>query len=436
MIYKLKYIPLLLVLMNLSSANVEWPEWRGPNGLGHSDAENLPTTWNESKNVTWKTSIPGKGHSTPVIQGNQIWLTSAFETPEDPSKIHDRLKSNTGSQPLNLLSHVSLHAICVDRNSGKILHNIPLLEVEKPQWVHKLNSYASPTPVLDSGRLYCHFGAFGTACLDTASTRVTWRNQKHKVMHENGPGSSPVLHENHLILHMDGSDKQYVLALDKHTGETAWQTTRSGRLNNNPQLKKAYGTPLLLEMNGKTTVVSTGADWLYGYDPSNGKELWKIHYGILGFSNVSRPVAGNGMLFFSTCFMKANILAMKYEGLEKPELKWKFTKGAPKMPSPILVGNELYYVTDNGIANCLDARTGEAIWRERVGGEYSASPIYADGKLYFPSQYGTTLVLKPGRTFKKLAENKLDGRHMASFAPVNGTLFIRSDKALYRVDGS
>jgi len=255
-------------------------------------------------------------------------------------------------------------------------------------------------------------------------------------MHENGPGSSPVLYENHLILHMDGSDKQYVLALNKHTGESVWQTTRSGRLNNNPQLKKAYGTPLLLEMNGKTTVVSTGADWLYGYDPSNGKELWKIHYGILGFSNVSRPVAGNGMLFFSTCFMKANILAMKYEGLEKPELKWKFTKGAPKMPSPILVGNELYYVTDNGIANCLDALTGEAIWRERVGGEYSASPIYADGKLYFPSQYGTTLVLKPGRTFKKLAENKLDGRHMASFAAVNGTLFIRSDKALYRVDGS
>ena len=436
MTHRTHLLPLLLLLFKPAGAAIDWPEWRGPNGLGHSDARNLPTTWSESKNVAWKTPIPGKGHSTPVINGNQIWLTSAFETPEDPAKIRDRLKSNTGSQPLTLLSFVRLNAICIDRTTGKVLHNLPLLEVANPQWVHKLNSYASPPPVLEAGRLYCHFGAFGTACVDTATARVLWRNQKHHVKHENGPGSSPVLHSDRLILHMDGSDKQYVVALDKRTGKSAWKTDRSGRLNSNPQLKKAYGTPLLLDMNGKTTVVSTGADWLYGYDPANGKELWKVPYGILGFSNVSRPVAGNGMLYFSTCFMKGNLLAMKYEGLEKPEVQWKFTKGAPKMPSPILVGGELYYVTDNGIANCLDARTGEAIWRERVGGEYSASPIYADGKLYFPSQYGTTLILKPGRTFAKLAENKLDGRHMASFAPVDGSLFIRTDKALYRVDGS
>jgi len=424
----------ILLLHTLATAAPEWPEWRGPGGLGHAQARNLPTYWSETKNVTWKTPLPGKGHSTPLIDGNQIWFTTAFETPEGPKKIKDRLKSNTGSQPLTLLSKVELHALCIDRKSGKLLHNLPLLEVKAPQWVHKLNSYASPTPIIETGRLYCHFGAFGTACVDTSAARVLWRNQDLHVMHENGPGSSPVLHGNNLILHMDGSDQQFVVALDKRTGKVAWKTARSGKLNNNPQFKKAYGTPLLVDINAQATVVSTGADWLYGYDPENGKELWKRPYGILGFSNVSRPVAGNGMLYFSTCFMKGNILAMKYEGLSQPELQWTFTKGAPKMPSPILVGGELYFVTDNGIANCLDARTGEPIWRERVGGEFSASPTYADGKLFFPSQYGTTLVLKPGRTFKKLAENKLDGRHMASIAGVGETLFIRTDKALYRVE--
>ena len=431
-------LPLILTLLvpAATGAAPEWPEWRGPGGLGHAEAKNLPTEWSETRNVTWKTTIPGQGHSTPVIDGNQIWFTSAFETPEDPKRIKERLKANTGGQPLTLLASVKLHAICVDRKTGRILHNLPLLQVKEPQWVHKLNSYASPTPVIEDGRLYCHFGAFGTACVDTGGGRVLWRNQELRIMHENGPGSSPVVYRNNLILHMDGSDQQYIIALDKRTGKVAWKTKRSGTMHSNPQLKKAYGTPLLVDMNGKPTVVSTGANWLYGYDPSNGTELWKLAYGLLGFSNVSRPVAGNGTLYFSTCFMKGNLLAVKYEGLAKPEIQWSFTKGAPKMPSPILVGNELYYITDNGIANCLDAGTGKPVWRERVGGEYSASPIHADGKLYFPSQYGTTLVLKPGRTFRKLAENKLEGRHMASIAVAGNTLFIRTDKALYRVEGS
>jgi outer membrane protein assembly factor BamB len=427
---------LAIMILGANGATPEWPEWRGPGGLGHADAKNLPTNWNETRNVTWKISIPGNGHSSPVINGNQIWLTTGFETPEDPQKIKQRLKVNTGGQPLNLLAKVKLHAICVDRLKGKILHNIKLFEVKEPQWVHKLNSYASPTPVIEGERLYCHFGTFGSACIDTTFGKVLWKNEELQVMHENGPGSSPILHGNHLILHCDGSDKQFVAALDKRTGKVAWKTKRSGTMHSKPQLKKAYGTPLLVDMNGRPTVVSTGANWLYGYDPSNGRELWKLSYGLLGFSNVSRPVAGNGTLYFSTCFMKGNLLAVKYEGLPKPEIQWSFTKGAPKMPSPILVGNELYYVTDNGIANCLDAGTGEAVWRERVGGEYSASPIHADGKLYFPSQYGTTLVLKPGRKFTKLAENKLEGRHMASIAVAGDTLFIRTDKALYRIEGS
>ena len=403
--------------------------------MGHApEAKGLPLEWAEGKNVTWRRGIPGKGHSSPVIAGNQIWMTTAHETPEDKEKAKARLKKNTGSQPLVLLSKVNLFAVCVDKESGKIVKYVELMEDNDPQWVHKLNSYASPSPIADEEKLYCHFGSFGTACLERKSGKVLWTNQSLKVMHENGPGSSPVLFENLLILHFDGSDQQFVVALDKNTGKETWRVKRSGKMNKNPQLKKAYGSPLIIDMNGTPTVVSTGADWLYGYDARSGKELWKLNYGILGFSNVSKPIVGHGMIYFSTCFMRGNLLAVKYEGLDKPEIAWKATKGIPKMPSPILVGDEIYYIDDKGIGSCLDAHTGKVHWMERVGGEFSASPTYADGKLYFPSQYGKTLVLKPGKELKVLAENELEGKHMASFAVSDNALFVRTDKALYRIE--
>lgn len=432
---KIKLTAVLLVIPLLGSA-AEWPQWRGPDGMGHApDAKNLPVEWSETENVAWKTKIPGRGHSSPVIDGNHIWLTTAHETKASPAEIKERMKTEkVGGQPMNVLSNVKLHAVCVDRESGKILRDIQILTKEKPQFVHKLNSYASPTPIIDAGILYCHFGAFGTCALDTKSGEVLWARQDIVVQHANGPGSSPILFENLLIFHMDGSDQQFIIALDRASGETVWQTARSGEMNENPQLTKAYGTPIIAEFGGKPRIVSPAADWLYFYDPATGEELHRFPYGQLGFSNVARPVAKDGIVIMPTGFMKSSMIAVRYDGENEPELVWKYDTAVPKQPSPLWIDDLLFFVDDKGIAGCLDAKTGEELWRERLDGNFQGSPLYADGRIYFTNQEGRTVVIKPGRTFEKLADNRLDAPLMASAAAVGEALFLRTEKALYRIE--
>jgi len=413
-----------------------WLQWRGPDASGHFEGTGFPTEWNSKKNVVWKVKIPGRGHSSPVVEGDLVWLTTAYETPASEEDAKKRLKVNTGGQPLNLLAKVSLRAVQINPETGKVLRDIEVFNKEKPQWVHKLNSYSSSTPCLKDGKLYCHFGAYGSACLDAKSGKIIWKNNDKRlwVMHENGPGSSPVLWGDLMIFHLDGSDKQSITALRQDTGKIVWQTKRSGKMNSNPQLKKSYATPILVENKGSELLLSPAADWLYCYEPATGKELWKLPYGLLGFSNVSRPVAGNGMVFLSTCFMKGEILGILLNGDKLPEIKWR-SRSAPKMPSPILVDDELYLVNDAGIASCLDAKTGELHWRERLHAEFSASPTYADGKIYFCDRNGVTHVVKPGKSLKVIAKNELDGTaHMASFAPYGKAFLIRTNEALYRVE--
>ena len=413
-----------------------WSQWRGPDASGHFEGTGFPTEWDSKKNVVWKVKIPGRGHSSPVVEGDLVWLTTAYETPASEEDAKKRLKVNTGGQPLNLLAKVSLRAVQINPETGKVLRDIEVFNKEKPQWVHKLNSYSSSTPCLKDGKLYCHFGAYGSACLDAKSGKIIWKNNDKRlwVMHENGPGSSPVLWGDLMIFHLDGSDKQSITALRQDTGKIVWQTKRSGKMNSNPQLKKSYATPILVENKGSELLLSPAADWLYCYEPATGKELWKLPYGLLGFSNVSRPVAGNGMVFLSTCFMKGEILGILLNGDKLPEIKWR-SRSAPKMPSPILVDDELYLVNDAGIASCLDAKTGELHWRERLHAEFSASPTYADGKIYFCDRNGVTHVVKPGKSLKVIAKNELDGTaHMASFAPYGKAFLIRTNEALYRVE--
>ncbi len=431
---KISILLITLTLASVAGAQADWKQWRGPTGQGHADA-NLPLKWSETENIAWRTPIPGKGWSSPVIEGGQIWMTAAQEVEASETEKAERLKSNTGSQPVTVLSLVKLHAVCLDKNSGRLLHDLEILRKQNPQWSHKLNSYASPTPVIEDGRLYCHFGSYGTACVDTKEAKVLWRNQELEVQHENGPGSTPILWEDNLIFHMDGSDKQYIVALDKRTGKVAWRTDRSGEMNSNPQLKKAYGTPIILSVDGRPVVFSPAADWLYGYDPRTGKELWKLNYGALGFSIVPKPVAGHGMVYLSTSFMKPQLLAVKYEGVAKPEIAWSCKRNVSQQPSPILVGDEIYFVNDrSGMVTCLDAHNGQELWRERIGGTHSSSPTHANGRIYFHSRTGTTTVLQAGRKFRKLAENSLDGELMASAAVDGNALILRTDKAVYRVD--
>ncbi|MEN9574609.1 MAG: Serine/threonine-protein kinase AfsK [Verrucomicrobiota bacterium] len=421
----------LAIVSTLSAA--EWPEWRGPGGQGHAKATGLPTSWSETKNVAWKTELPGRAWSSPVIEGKNIWLTTALETPAKKEDAARRLKANTGNQPLIVLEKVEFRALCVDRDSGKLTQNIPLLTAREPQWVHALNSYASATPIIEDGNLYCHFGAMGNACLDTRTGKVLWTDTTLVVQHENGPGSTPVLWKNLMLFHLDGSDQQFIAALDKRTGKLAWKTPRSGEMNKDPQLRKSYGTPLVLTLNGKEQLVSPASDWLYSYD-DQGKELWRVKYGMLGFSLTPRPVVGHGMIYMSTGFMKAQILALKYQGLEKPEIAWRYDKGAPTMPSPLLIGDELYFANDGGIFTCLDAKTGAEHYRERIGGNYSASPTFADGKIYVHNREGLTTVIKPGKQFEVLEKNQLPGKIFASLAAVDHALYLRTDTALYRLE--
>ncbi len=424
---------LFLTLVIHASGAQNWPQWRGPEGQGHAVAKDVPVEWSETKNIAWKTPVPGRGYSSPVIWGDQMWVTTAIENPASPEETERRLKANTGDQPVTVLASASLRAVCLDPASGKILHDIEVLNEKEPQWVHALNSYASPSPVIEEGRLYCHFGAFGTGCVDTASGKVLWTNRELHINHENGPGSTPVVWKDLLVFHCDGSDKQFIAALDKRTGKLAWRTDRSGEMRENGQMKKAYGTPLIIDMNGQPTAISTGADWVYGYDPAYGNELWKLSYGQLGFSMSVRPIAGDGMFFFSTCFGKPEVFAVKYAGVKTPEVVWHDSKNGPNMASPVLVGDMLFYVSDGGIVSCVDAKTGKEHYRERLRGKFSASPIHAEGRLYFPSREGVTFVIAAAKEFKLIAENQLEGKIMASPAAIDGAIFVRTELAMYRI---
>jgi len=419
------------------SAGDEWPQFRGPDGTGHSSAMGLPLKWSESENITWKTAIPGDGHSSPVISGDQIWLTTALVNEISEEEQKRRLESAPNPRGLEIAGGVSLRAICVDRKTGKLLRNLELFNVENPGPIHSLNSYASPTPAIDGGRVYVHFGTYGTACVEMESGRVVWKDDSLNIDHQNGPGASPIVWKNLLIVHYDGIDRQFVAAREKRTGDLAWKVKRSGRLPQKHVFQKAYATPHVIEETDPPQLISPGSDWVYSYNPATGEELWRANYGKLGFSTVPRPVVGHGMVYIITSFVKSRLLALKYDGqgdVSETHVVWKSDRQVPQKPSALLVGDELYLVNDNGVGTCLDARTGEEHWTARLGGQYSASPVYGDGRIYAFSQDGKTLVLKPGNEYEVLAENHLDAGFMASPAVAGKALFLRTETHLYRVE--
>lgn len=413
-----------------------WNQWRGPAGQGHAPAaKDLPRAWSESENVAWKTPVDGKGWSSPVLADGRLWLTTAVETPLSEAEKADRLANVENSSSLQVSGPVSLRAVCLDAATGKVLHDIELFRQSQPDPIHSLNSYASPSPILDGGRLYCHFGTNGTACVDAATGAIVWSHTLQKIKHENGAGGTPVLFENRLIFDCDGSDLQYIVALDTATGAVAWKTERSGERNPEPQLKKAYGSPIVTEIGGRPVLLSTGADWLYAYDPTDGRELWKQAYGVLGFSIVPRPIVGHGMAYVSTSFMQPELLAVKLpSGDALPEIAWRVKKSVPNIPSPILVGDEIVMVSDKGVATCLDAASGEVRFSERLGGNFCSSPLYADGRIWVGNREGQTFILTPGKEFHVEATNQLDGEIMATPIAVGPALFLRTDKAVYRIE--
>ncbi len=381
----------------------DWPQFRGATGQGHAEGANLPLTWSETENIAWKVPIEGLGWSSPVIADGQLWLTTAV----DDGK--------------------SLRAICLDPESGQSIHNVEVFQLEDPGAIHRKNSHASPTPLIEAGRVYVHFGAHGTACLSTEG-KVVWKTQELKYAHRHGPAGSPVLYEDLLILSCDGTDVAFVVALDKHTGEIRWKTPRDGPM--------AYSTPLVIRAGGRDQLVSTGGDQVVSYEPLTGKEIWRSRYD--GFSGVPRPVFGHGLVFICSGYNTPQLFAIRPDGtgdVTDTHVAWSIkAEGAPLNPSPLLLGDELYLVNDNGIATCLDALTGKRRWQNRLGGNYSASPLSADGRIYFLDENGKTTVISPGREFRVLATNHLDGRTLASLAVWKQSLYLRTDTHLYRIE--
>jgi outer membrane protein assembly factor BamB len=422
----------LLSFFGLGFSSVQagdWPEFRGPSGDGHAAAPHdkkligIPLRWSETNKVKWKTAIPFRGWSTPVIMGGQVWVTTATVDGHD------------------------FYAIGLDSKTGKILFNEHLFHTDNPEPLgngSSMNCYATPSAVVEPGRVYVHYGSFGTACLDTKTGKTLWKRNDLPCRHYRGPSSSPVSFEDLLILTMDGADLQYQVALDKKTGKTTWKTNRSvawndenvpGPMARDGDQRKAHSTPLMVTVAGKPQMISAGAKAVYGYEPRTGTEIWRVQYP--DFSTAPRPLYDQGLAFIVTGLTKTELWAVKTDGkgnVSDTAVVWKLRTHIGKYSSPILVDGLIYTAAAESFVTCIEAATGKTVWTERIEGQYAASPIYADGRIYFCSQDGTTTVLKPGRKLEVLATNTLDNGFMASPAVAENALFLRTKSDLYRIE--
>jgi outer membrane protein assembly factor BamB len=281
-----------------------------------------------------------------------------------------------------------------------------------------------------------HFGAHGTACLDTGSGQILWSRRDLPCNHYRGPGSSPILLDNLLIVHFDGSDVQYVVALDKSTGKTVWKTDRSTDFAGcEGDFRKAFSTPIVIEVGGRRQLLSPGSEAAMAYDPATGAELWKVHF--KGFSSTLRPLAWQNLVLIATGFGKSELWAVRPDGhgdVTDSHVVWKLRKGVPSKPSAAIWGDLLFMVHDNGLLSCVEVKTGRLVWQQHLHGQYSASLLAAEGRIYCFSQAGKTTVVEAGRSYKLLAENLLNDGFMASPAVTGRSLILRTEKRLLRID--
>jgi outer membrane protein assembly factor BamB len=395
------------------ASETEWPQFRGPTGQGLSAAKNVPLEWDATTHVAWKVETSGKGWSSPVLSQGKLYFTSA-------------VTAATGSE-------TTLHTFCYDAADGHLVWDTEIFQpdAESVAAMHRKNSPASATPIVSNGKIYVHFGHMGTAALDLTG-KVLWRQTELKYSPQHGNGGSPALVGDELIFSADGNPEPFVAALDAATGAVRWKTPR------NTTAKKLFSfcTPLAITVDGKAEVISPGSGFVGAYDPQSGAELWRVNYGE-GYSVVPRPIYAHGLLFLSSGFDAPVLYAIRPEGAigdaTATNVAWTHRKGAPLTPSMVAIGDELYYVSDNGIAACADAETGSIYWSERLGGDFSASIVAAEGRLYCLNESGVGFVLKAGKTFELLAKNDLGEHTLASYAVEDGALFIRSEDHLWKI---
>ncbi|HIG84608.1 MAG TPA: quinonprotein alcohol dehydrogenase [Verrucomicrobia bacterium] len=402
-----------------------WTDFRGPSGDGivADCPRNLPIKWSEQENIVWKTEIEGRAWSSPVIWKEQVWVTNST------------------------LDGKSMGAFCINSKTGDIIYKFELFENDNVEPLgNSVNSYGSPSPTIEEGRVYIHFGSYGTVAINTETGKIIWKRTDLPCRHFRGPGSSPVLFEELLILTMDGVDFQYLIALDKKTGKTIWKTDRStkwddvepnGKIRGDGDLRKAYSTPTFTNVGGKTIMISPGAKSCFAYDPKDGKEIWNVTYS--GYSNASRSVIYKDNIIINTGYGKPHLISIKLDpkargNITKSHVNWDIFKRVPKRSSPIIHKDNLYMTTDEGILTCLDLQNGKSVWSDRMPGHFSSSPILADGNIYFFSEMGHCYVIKPGEKYQLVARNQLDSGFMASPAVSGKSIYARTKTHLYRIE--
>jgi outer membrane protein assembly factor BamB len=400
-----------------SAQQGNWTHFRGSNLNGISRETNIPITWNDSINVVWKTGINGKGWSSPVVYGDQVWLTTA---------------SADGKQ---------MYGICINSKTGKEVFNIKLFEPSKTYSKHEINTYASPTPCIEDGFVYIHFGSYGSACLSTVDGSVLWKRTDLKCDHVQGPGSSPVLYKNLIILHLEGVDIQYIIALNKKTGKTVWMKERPKDCYDKlePIGKKAYITPVIIKVNGKDLLISNGSAACIAYNPETGEEIWRVIQG--EDSTISMPFSEDGIVYFYTGFVTpkegekySELLAVNPDGkgdITKTHIIWRIKSPILQLLTPLIKDGLIYTIDSMNNLSCIDSKTGKTIYTKRLTGKYNSSPVYAGGNIYFTSTNGETLIIKEGRKLEIISRNRLKGEVFATPAIANNSLIIRSGSMLY-----
>ncbi len=404
------------IFLSCQSQTQNWTHFRGTNMDGHAQVETAPLHWNDSVNVAWKIPVKGLGYSSPVVYGNQIWLTSAAKDGKE------------------------FYVFCFDFETGRLLNEQTIFTAEEPQRIHSTNSYATPTPCIEKGRVYVHFGTFGTACINTENFQVVWKRTDMPCDHMQGPASSLILHNDKLIVHLEGTKDPYVAALNKNTGETIWKSVRPAKIYEplEPVYRKSYQTPIVIDVDGRELLISNAAFMCFAHDVNTGEVIWTIEYG--HDSTVSQPLYDNGLVFVNSgwifednkpYFSRQYAVDPKGTGdVTKSHVKWMFEEEVPQIPTPVIVDGRMYMVHDRGMLTCIDAKTAEVIWKHELKGNFNSSPIYAGENLYFINVKGMCTIVKPGNSFQLVAENEISGTVKAVPVFVDNKMILRTDKNL------
>ena len=418
---KISIIWMLAISQNFSSLaqQINWTHFRGTNLDGISSEKSAPLSWNDSTNIAWKTKIDGRGWSSPVVYGNQVWLTTASED---------------GKQ---------MYGVCIDFDTGKEIFRIRVFEPAKVKPKHDFNSYATPTPCIENGLVYLHFGTYGTACLRTVDGTVVWKRTDLNCDHVQGPASSPILYKDKLILHIEGADVQYIIALDKNTGKTVWKTDRPAECYDKLQKigKKAYITPIIINVKGKDLLISNGSAACIAYDPLTGKEVWRVIEG--EDSTIAMPFSENDIVFFYTSFVTpkegeqyCELLAVDPWGegdVTATKILWRMKSPILQLLTPLVRNGLIYTIDTKNNLFCIEAATGKIIYSKRLNKKFESSPVYAAGNIYFTSTDGETIIIPEGKNLEITGRNKLQGEVLATPAILRNSLIIRTSNYLYKI---